>query len=178
MHTTPRLTNLVTAWTLSVATELEQVAGERGLSSTAQAALATLLNRSGENIEFLRGVLGLSHPGCVRLVDRLEDLELVERGSGEDRRTVTLDLTVKGRREARRLHRAREEVVADAIAGLSARQTAQLRVLLTTMLRAGAPAEAVAANRRCRLCLHAGCSAGGMECPVELGLADHALGGG
>jgi DNA-binding MarR family transcriptional regulator len=178
MHTTPRLANLVTAWTLSVATELDELAGQRGLSPTAQAALSTLLNRPGENIEFLRGVLGLSHPGCVRLVDRLEDLELVERGQGEDGRTVTLNLTVKGRREARRLHRDREDVVADAVAGLNARQSAQLRVLLTTMLRAGAPEDVVAANRRCRLCLHAGCSAGGMECPVELGLADHAVGSG
>ena len=49
----------------------------------------------------LAGVLGLTHSGTVRLVDRLEDDGLLRRGQGQDARVVTLELTAKGVRRAR-----------------------------------------------------------------------------
>jgi DNA-binding MarR family transcriptional regulator len=172
MHISPREVNLVTAWALAVTTELHEVAADDGLNPATQAALCTLFNRPGESIEFLRGILGLSHPGCVRLVDRLEQEGLAQRRPGEDGRTLSLSLTAEGKRRARGLHRRREAVIARSLAGLSAAEGDQLRALLETMLRAGAPADEVAADRRCRLCLHRGCFSDGLVCPVDLGFAD------
>ena len=60
-----------------------------GGSETAAAALSSLDNfLDRPTIDTLRRVLGLTSSGTVRLVDRLEDEGLVERGTGEDRRAA------------------------------------------------------------------------------------------
>ena len=64
----------------------------------------------GEPLDLLRRALALSHPGVVRLADRLQARGLVERHrSDRDGRAVALRLTAggpaRGRRRARRARR-------------------------------------------------------------------------
>src|SRR5215210_4379785 len=130
MHTSVRDANLVTAWAMWITTEVHAVEGAAGLNPSALAAVATVFNRPGTSIEALRSILGLSHPGCVRLVDRLCALGLARRERGEDARAVALFLTAKGKRLAERIHHNREQVVTDALAGLDDPQRRALRKLL------------------------------------------------
>ncbi len=62
----------------------------------------------GESIDSLRRILGITHSGAVRLVDRLAAAGLVERRVGPDARAVSIHLTPVGRRTARRVLAARE----------------------------------------------------------------------
>src|SRR3954464_12056624 len=141
MSISPRLVNLVTAWALKVTGELQEGMEEAtGHGPPEQAALVLLANRPGENIEFLRTRLAMSHPGCVRLVDRLAAegmLErrpssdprpappprppaggMLERRPSSDARAVALHLTAAGRRTAKVIHRRRDRVVTQALAGI------------------------------------------------------------
>ena len=65
----------------------------------------------GRSMDDLRRVLGLTHSGAVRLVDRLAADGCVERRAGADGRSVALVLTAKGRRVARRVRAARAEAL-------------------------------------------------------------------
>ena len=55
------------------------------------------------SVDQLRRVLGLTHSGAVRLVDRLAADGLVERSGGPDGRTRSVVLTRKGRAAAHRV---------------------------------------------------------------------------
>src|SRR5688572_20555675 len=67
--------------------------------ASAPAALAALHGlASGQSIDALRRIVGLTHSGAVRLVDRLAGAGLVERRVGADQRSVALHLTPEGRR--------------------------------------------------------------------------------
>ena len=73
-----------------------------GVSGSDAAALVTLRNYAeDEPLDLLRRALALSHPGVVRLADRLQARGLVERHrSHRDGRAVALRLTPAGRRAA------------------------------------------------------------------------------
>ncbi|MCW3048538.1 MAG: transcriptional repressor MprA, partial [Solirubrobacterales bacterium] len=75
---------------------------EAGVTGTDAAALITLHNyAAGESLDILRGALGLSQPGMVRVVDRLERRGLLRRRRAErDARAIALELTPSGRRVA------------------------------------------------------------------------------
>ena len=91
------------------------------LGPSAPAALAALEGYlGGEPIDALRTVLGLTHSGAVRLVDRLAGAGLAERRAGRDGRCVAVALTPAGERAARALREAREAALEDALAVLSA----------------------------------------------------------
>ena len=62
------------------------------------AALIVIGYAAGLSNDMLRRIVGLSHPGAVRLVDKLVSDGLVERGPGRDGRQVALQLTKRGRR--------------------------------------------------------------------------------
>src|SRR3954453_2545737 len=77
MHITPdarRDRNVLAAWALAVA-DAVRIASEEstGLSGGAPAALVAIVADPGLSIDQLRHVLALTHPGTVRLVDRLVD---------------------------------------------------------------------------------------------------------
>ena len=85
-----RTANLLGALALTVA--------DRIATGSDAAALITLRNYAeGEPLDLLRRALALSHPGVVRLADRLERRGLVERYRSErDGRAVALRLTRAG----------------------------------------------------------------------------------
>ncbi len=80
-------------------------------SGETPAALVVIGYGLGPSNDLLRRILGLSHPGTVRLIDRLVADGLVERRRGPDKRTIALYLTEDG--DARR-----EELLAERLAAL------------------------------------------------------------
>jgi DNA-binding MarR family transcriptional regulator len=159
-----RITNIVGALSLALSDDLlraaEQKAPEAGLAA---AAIALLRHVPGMTIEKLRHALGLSHPGAVRLIDRLEqEGSVVRRPSSADRRAVSLSLTRSGAHSAAAILSARESALTGALAGLTAseRKTfgALAEKMLRTLLRGEDHAYVV-----CRLCDNDAC----IDCPVD-----------
>jgi MarR family transcriptional repressor of emrRAB len=81
---------------------VEAAAAQAETGAVALSALRHVLPPD-PSIDLLRQVLGLTHSGTVRLVDRLEAAGQVRRGSGRDGRTRTVSLTTAGRRAATRV---------------------------------------------------------------------------
>ena len=148
---------------ISVAAEQSQRPG----SETAAEALSALHHfLDGPSIDRLRSVLGLTSSGTVRLVDRLVAAGYVERRTGADARTTTVCLTAAGERVAARLSRAREDVLAEALAALTDEQRAALEEL-TGALLVGLIREPGATRWSCRLCNTGVCGVKTLECPVS-----------
>jgi DNA-binding MarR family transcriptional regulator len=140
-----RTANLLGALALTLADQI-------GTASDA-AALVTLRNYAeGEPLDLLRRALALSHPGVVRLADRLERRGLVERRRGErDGRAVALRLTPAGRRAADAANAARAEAIDGALSALDAGERRTLEAMLERML-ATQTTDATASLVICRLC--------------------------
>lgn len=86
------------------------------------------------------------HPS--RLVDRLVEAGLVERrASGDDRRRVELSLTAKGRRLAKRVTAAREQVTELGRATLADRDLTPALKLLRELLEGTTYGELIARRR-------------------------------
>ena len=134
-HTT---TNTLGALALAVADRVQEaVAAVAGHGASGPAALVALDGfAGGGSIDALRRILGLTHSGAVRLVDRLTAARLVERRIGPDARAVSLHLTPEGRRVARRVLTAREAALEQVLVGLSPAQRDQLDSLLSAMFPA------------------------------------------
>ena len=117
------------------------------------AALITLRNYAeGEPLDLLRRALALSHPGVVRLADRLERRGLVERRrSDRDGRAVALRLTRAGRRAADEALAARANAIDTALATLQADERRALDGMLERML-AAQTTDRTASLVICRLC--------------------------
>ena len=82
-----RTANLLGALGLAVADRIAEIALEvLDRAGETPAALVVIGYGLGPSNDQLRRILGLSHPGMVRLVDRLVADELVERQVGRDRR--------------------------------------------------------------------------------------------
>lgn len=143
----------------------ERAAEPVGQGATGAAALVHLSKYEGENINALRTPLDLSHPGCVRLVDRLEENNLVARAEAPDGRAVTVELTPGGAAAARTILRKRQQTLRDALGGLSARELGLLGRLagkvLTRMVH-----DEPHALRICRVCDYRVCPDG--VCPVGI----------
>jgi MarR family transcriptional repressor of emrRAB len=159
--------NALGALSLAVADRMqESMASVAGHGASGPAALVALDGLAGGgSIDALRRLLGITHSGTVRLVDRLAAAGLVERRVGADARAVALHLTPQGRRTARRVLAAREAALEQVLAGLSASQREELDALLSAMLR-GFEATAEGARRVCRLCDAERCGRGRGGCPV------------
>jgi DNA-binding MarR family transcriptional regulator len=117
------------------------------------------------SIDLLRQVLGLTHSGTVRLVDRLEDAGHVRRVPGPDGRTTTVRLTPAGRRAARRVSGARSDGLGDALDALSPAEQDQLADLAGRILD-GLKRGAGATRWGCRLCDTGACGRAEGRCPV------------
>jgi DNA-binding MarR family transcriptional regulator len=124
-----------------------------GVSGSDAAALVTLRNYAeDEPLDLLRRALALSHPGVVRLADRLQARGLVERHrSHRDGRAVALRLTPAGRRAADAALGARADAVATALKTLDADQRRALAPMLERMLGAQTT-DATASLVICRMC--------------------------
>lgn len=121
--------------------------------ASAPAAVSALHTyMAGATIDALARVLGLTHSGTVRLVDRLAQAGLVERrGHERDPRAVALHLTPEGIAAAERVIAARLDALDALLAPLSAAEQEQLAGLLGAVLGrvTGSRADA---RRICRLC--------------------------
>ena len=160
-----RLLNLLGALALSLVDGLHQEAfATLGYGGESAAALVTLGVEPGFSINDLRQALQLSHPGTVRLVDRLAQQGWVERRPGSDGRTVALFLTDTGHGKRQQILAARRHPLQGAIQALTSEDCAQLTPLLEKMLGAMTTSDA-AAFAICRLCEEEVCP--GDRCPVE-----------
>lgn len=143
-----------------------------GLSSSDAVALSALhhfLNRP--SIDVLAQVLGLTHSGAVRLVDRLVAAGLVTREAGRNGRTAAVTMTNHGNKMARLVTDARAATLQDCLASLSIEDRHALDALLGTVL-AGLVREPGATRWMCRLCDTSACGRSTGQCPVA-GAARH-----
>jgi DNA-binding MarR family transcriptional regulator len=126
---------------------------DAGVAGSDAAALVTLRNYAeGEPLDLLRRALALSHPGVVRLADRLQARGLVERHrSARDGRAVALRLTTAGREAADAALAARGEAIAAALATLEPAQRRALAPMLERMLGAQTT-DSDASLVICRMC--------------------------
>jgi DNA-binding MarR family transcriptional regulator len=158
--------NLLGALALSVVDRISAVADVAGHSVTAATALSAMAGfLDGASIDRLRNVLGLSHSGAVRLVDRLVAEGLVERLPGADARSRSVSLTTAGRAAAEQISAEREALLHQLTGALDAQERRQLQHLLSKML------EAVVATKDggawiCRLCDLTACGRTDGKCPT------------
>lgn len=167
-----RTANIIGALALALSDALLQAAEkEAPEAGPAAAAMALLTHEPGMPIERLRRALGLSHPGAVRLVDRLEREGVVIRGGSErDRRAVALNLTAKGTNALRAILLARQTTLTNALAGLTLAERKTFARLAEKMLRAALRGEDHA-YAMCRLCDEIACG----DCPVDAELKARGL---
>jgi DNA-binding MarR family transcriptional regulator len=149
----------------------DAIAAAAGQSVTAAAALSALhhfLDRP--TVDAVGRVLGLSHSGTVRLIDRLAAAGYVKRGPGTDGRSRAVALTRKGQRAAVRVSGARASLLTAALAELSNVEREQLHGLLGRVLGALVREEVTAAPGEggwtCRLCDTAACGRPEGACPA------------
>jgi DNA-binding MarR family transcriptional regulator len=160
--------NVIAAATLAVSdhvrSAVEQAAGRGG----GGAAALTALHAWGEPraIDELALGLRLSHSRAVRVVDALVADGLARRAPDpDDRRRVLVLLTAAGRRTCRRMLRARELALRDAIAGLTAEQRTALAEIAEVLV-AGRISRRDDAFFVCRFCEPDACGHIDGRCPV------------
>ena len=159
-HAWDRAANLLGAVTVAL--------GDRLPGSVDDAAIVTLRWNDGVSVDGLARIAGLSQPGGVRLVDRLERDGLVRRAPGHDGRTRSLHLTARGRRRAEALLADRAGVLRDAVDALGADGAAAVEDALATVL-AALTNDPATGDRICRLCDEDACGVPD-RCPVERAL--------
>ncbi len=143
--------------------ESVDAAGEHG--GQAGAALTTIGILPGLSIGKLAEVLGLTHPGTVRLVERLVADDLVEKTpSAEDGRTMALKLTPLGRQRRRDILNQRQRRLQSMLEALSGAERRQFDGLLRKIL-GHLPLSRRQAHAVCRYCDAGPCFRSG--CPVD-----------
>jgi DNA-binding MarR family transcriptional regulator len=168
MHTSAWDANVLGAFGLVLADRLAVAAEPAGGASAAEALVALAGTAAGGSIDTLARIVGLSHSGAVRLVDRLERDDLVERRRGADQRSAALVLTPAGRRRARRVVTRRNAEMYSVAALLTAgEQEALMRAAERVMHELGV--ELDAERRLCRLCDLEACQRRRGRCPVMAG---------
>lgn len=157
-----RTTNLLGALALGLTDRIKsgmKPAFDR--SGEAAAAIIVLGYAPGLSVEVLRQTLGRSHPGTVRLIDRLEKDGLVERRKAEDGRAVALHLTPSGTKLRQRLMANRLDTLEGALDGLSVSERQVFGDLLTRVLT-NLPETEMEKHNICRLCSVSTCD----DCPI------------
>ena len=125
------------------------------------AALVVIGYDLGPSNDELRRILGLSHPGSVRLVDRLVVDGFVERREGRDKRAIALYLTKKGKRVRKTLLKGRLAAVHPFLESLTEPEVEMLTALLHKMLSSLEPTDLERCTL-CRLCDDSVCT----DCPI------------
>jgi MarR family transcriptional regulator, negative regulator of the multidrug operon emrRAB len=161
-----RTANLLAATARLVEDAVEQgLLRELPFGASAPAALISIAHQPGLSIERLRRILGITHSGTVRLLDRLQADELVTRHKTGGR-DVQLTLTARGRRTLRKIETARLSAVQTLIDPLPPDARAQLDSLLSAVLAAQTHTDDDL-HRICRLCSFAACQHD-RACPVDV----------
>jgi MarR family transcriptional repressor of emrRAB len=166
-HDPDRAANVVGALALVLTDRMtDAVEGAADQVATGAVAVSALHHFLREpTIDVLRQVLGLTHSGTVRLVDRLEAAGLVRRGPGQDGRTTTVRLTAAGRRTATRVTGSRGGLLHDALETLTPTEQEQLADLAGRVL-VGLRRGSGATRWTCRLCDTEACGRAEGRCPV------------
>ncbi len=125
------------------------------------AALAVIGYGFGPSNDQLRRILGLSHPGTVRLVDRLVADGLVERRAGRDKRAIALHLTETGASFRETLLLGRLATIRPFLMPLTETEQDSLATLLHKMLSSIETTD-LERCRLCRLCDDRVCT----NCPI------------
>ncbi|MDE1182617.1 MarR family winged helix-turn-helix transcriptional regulator [Paraburkholderia sp.] len=162
---TQRTENLLGVLALLVTDELNAQPAVSALSgATARAMLNSVAQYPDSSIEVLREAVDLSHPAAVRAIAGLVDAGLIEKKDGADKRAVAVALTAAGRREIRRMHNAREQMLERVLSHLDADERSAFETMLIKILwhETRDPAHAM---QLCRLCDDKPCLKAG--CPVE-----------
>jgi MarR family transcriptional repressor of emrRAB len=166
-HDSGRAANILGALALMVTDRMtdavEQAAGQVTTGATALSALRHFLREP--SIDLLRQVLGITHSGTVRLVDRLQDAGYVKRGAGADGRIINVRLTPAGRRASARVAEARAAVLRESLVVLTPGEQQQLADLAGRVL-VGMRREPGATRWGCRLCDTGACGRADGRCPV------------
>lgn len=161
-----RTDNLLGALALSVTDRMTAVATAAGQSLSAATALSAMAGfLDGTSIDRLSDVLGLSHSGTVRLVDRLVLDGLVERLAGADGRSRSVELTASGRELADQLTADRARVLYGLTSALDAQERGQLQRLAAKMLT-GVVVTKDGGAWICRLCDVDACGRTQGHCPT------------
>jgi len=166
-----KLRNLLGAVAVAIADEIHAEADRAaGHTAAGPAALTALVIHRGASVDKLAHVLGLSHSGTVRLVDRLERDGLVRRHPGSDARAVSLQLTPQGERRATGIAGSRATVADEFLSGLDVDERRELKRLLEKLVVTGME-DWPAVQHRCRLCDLVACHADGEPCPLDRHMA-------
>lgn len=145
------------------------------LDGRAAAALVALLDFAPSGpVRMLSQVVGLTHSGAVRLVNRLVTAGYAQRGPGGDSRSVTVTLTPKGRAAARLVREHRQRAITAALTGLTRQQRDQLTAacelvianLTRERLARRARGQPPAGGALCRMCDFTACGRPAGRCPA------------
>lgn len=157
-----RTANVLGALGLAVADRIEETARNiLNRSGETPAALVVIGYGLGPTNDQLRHILGLSHPGTVRLVDRLVADGLVERRAGRDKRAIALHLTARGVAAREKLLQGRLNSLTRLLAPLRSDELETFDRLLRRLL-SELPRDDLDRCRLCRLCDDRVCS----DCPI------------
>lgn len=116
------LGNVLGAFSRALCDKMDKaVCTATGRNTTACYAIVQIGSEPGSSIEVLRRMLGLEHSSVVRLLDRLERANLVNRVRGTecDQRKVSIQLTDDGEREFTKILDARREVLDRVLCGVN-----------------------------------------------------------
>jgi DNA-binding MarR family transcriptional regulator len=162
-----KLENVVGALALAIADEVLHGAHEQAPEPGPAAAALTMIGHVPSlTIERLRRALRLSHPGAVRLIDRLVSEGLVVRlQSAEDRRAVALHLTEAGEIACEAILSGRQKRIARALQVLSREERESFGKIAEKFLSSFVQ-DLDQAYSVCRLCDPKTCE----SCPVDLAL--------
>jgi MarR family transcriptional regulator, negative regulator of the multidrug operon emrRAB len=157
-----RTANLLGVVGLAVSDRIEQTARDvLNHAGETPAALVVIGYGLGPSNDQLRRILGLSHPGSVRLVDRLVADGLVERREGRDKRAIALYLTRRGAALRDALLKGRLAAIKPLLNSLTNTEQEVLAELLHKMLSSMDTTDLERCTL-CRLCDDRVCS----NCPI------------
>jgi DNA-binding MarR family transcriptional regulator len=159
MHTS----NVWAAWALRSHDALT-VALPAGLGLRDVAALTLIGSHPGCSADWLWARIGLTQSGTVRLLDRLQGLELIDRVRAG--RSVELTLAPAGVEALAGWNAARDSAGKAVLRGLTGAERRQLTTLLAKALRS-TERERDVADAACRLCDWPACR----RCPVDESVA-------
>lgn len=157
-----RTANLLGVVGLAVSDRIEDTARDiLNHAGETPAALVVIGYGSGPSNDQLRRILGLSHPGTVRLIDRLVADGLVERRKAKDKRAIALHLTARGQVLREKLLAGRIAAIRSLLLPLTESEQEAFAVLLHKMLTS---MDTTKTERRtlCRLCDNRICT----NCPI------------
>jgi MarR family transcriptional regulator, negative regulator of the multidrug operon emrRAB len=171
-----RLGNLLGAVAVGVHDAVaDAIADAVGLDPASSTAVVAMLDFTpAGTVRRLSQVVGLTHSGAVRLVDRLVALGYVTRRPGGDARSRSISLTPAGRRIALKARRARRDALGRTLASLSPVERdslTELSAVLVQQLTAARLAQRSAgqppaSGALCRLCDFTACGRRAGQCPA------------